>query len=96
MSDIVNTTTTPYGFGTEYTGNKQGIEYKQLTEMIDQNVNSVKAKLASIKDAGSSVSIGNMFDMQLIMNRLSQFSEMSTALMSAANSTATSVARNIK
>lgn len=76
--------------------NRAGINYSFLIDYIQESMDKVKTKLEEIKDAGDSVSIGNMFDMQLLMNRLSQISEMSTSVLSAANTAITSMARNVK
>jgi hypothetical protein len=43
-----------------------------------------------------SISIADMFSMQMSMNQLSQLSEMSTAVVSAANTSIESMARNVK
>jgi len=76
--------------------NKRAFQWSTVISLVDQMVLQATTKLDDISDAGSSISIGNMFDMQLLMNRLSQMSEMSTNVMSAANSAATSFARNTK
>ena len=43
-----------------------------------------------------SISIGHMLETQMLMNRLSHLSEMSTSIISASNSAISSLARNIK
>jgi len=67
---------------------------------IDQSVRdateAVKAKLKQLQTKGENISIADMFEMQLMMNRLSQLSEMSSAVVSASNSAISSMARNIK
>ena len=42
------------------------------------------------------ISITDMFEMQMLMNKLSQLSEMSSSVISAANSAISSMARNVK
>ena len=42
------------------------------------------------------MSIADMFEMRLLMNRFSQLSEMGTSVTSAANSAIASMARGIK
>ncbi|MBB65812.1 MAG: type III secretion system needle subunit protein SctF [Waddliaceae bacterium] len=77
--------------------NRSGFSMENLLVNIVQNaVTSARDKLNEIKIQGSSISIGNMFEMQMLMNRLSQFSEMSTSVVSASNTAIGSIARNIK
>jgi hypothetical protein len=42
------------------------------------------------------MSIADMFDLQMAMNKLQQFSEMSTSVLSAMNGSINSMARNVK
>jgi len=42
------------------------------------------------------MSIADMFDLQMAMNKLQQFSEMSTAVIAAMHTSINSMARNIK
>lgn len=67
-----------------------------LVNIVQEAVTSARDKLNEIKIQGSSISIGNMFEMQMLMNRLSQFSEMTTSVVSASNTAIGSIARNIK
>jgi len=57
---------------------------------------NVRVKLDGIRQQGSSISIADMFDLQIRMNRLSQFTEMSSALVSAANTCLNDLSRAIK
>ena len=75
---------------------RDGFIYAEMIDTVDLALQDAKQKLADIKEAGSTVSIANMFDMQMLMNRLSQFSEMSTSMISATNTAIMSMARNIK
>lgn len=78
-------------------GNIQsGFSVKALFAVINDATISAKAKLSSIKSRRSSISIGDMFEMQMLMNHLSQLSEMSTSVVSASNSAIGSMARAIK
>ena len=72
------------------------IYFETLIETIEQMSNTVKSKIALIQARQSAMSIGDMFDLQMAMNRLSQFSEMSTSIISAMNTAINSMARNIK
>ena len=75
---------------------RSGFGMTDLVKTVNDANLSALAKLTAIKAAGSTISIANMFDMQLIMNRLSQYSEMTSAVVSAANQAISGMARNIK
>jgi len=75
---------------------KLGMEFSPLVDMIEQLTAQAKSKIASVKSKGSAMSIGDMFDLQMAMNKLQQFSEMSTSVISAMNSSINSMARNVK
>lgn len=72
------------------------IQKRDLTETIKLATNAVADKLAELKKSGSSINIVQMFEMQMLMNKLSQLSEMSTSVVSASNSAIASMARNVK
>ena len=76
--------------------NGQSFNVAQLFDFVGDQTNVVNAKLSSLKATGSSISITDMFEMQMKMNRLSQFSEMATSVVSAANTAISSIARNVK
>lgn len=67
-----------------------------LIAEINNLSNIAKSKIAIIQVKGSAMSIADMFDLQMVMNKLSQFSEMSTSIISALNTAAQSMARNVK
>lgn len=77
-------------------GASTGFQAQSLVEIVAQETHNAQKKIDSIQDAGSAISITDMFEMQMRMNRLSQFSEMSTAVVSAANAAISSMARNVK
>ncbi len=70
--------------------------FGDMITVVEASSTMVKAKLAEIQARASSTSIGDMFDMQMMMNRLNQLSEMVTNVMSAAHQAVMSMARNIK
>jgi hypothetical protein len=76
--------------------NREGFDMQTLVKIITDATVSAKNKLNDIKARQSAISIGDMFDMQMLMNHLSQLSEMSTAVVSAANTAILSMARNVK
>lgn len=73
-----------------------GFNVRELFSIINTAVLSAKAKLLQIQSNRSSISIGDMFEMQMLMNHLSQLSEMSTNVVSASHSAISSMARNVK
>lgn len=73
-----------------------GVEIKPLFDAVTQATEDVKSKLKILQSKGSNISIADMFEMQMLMNRLSQLSEMSTSVVSASNSAISSMARNVK
>jgi hypothetical protein len=81
-----------------FQGNFQepGFDIRFLGTIINDATVSAKQKLELLKARRSSISIADMFDMQMLMNHLSQLSEMSTNVVSAANSAIMSMALNVK
>ena len=75
---------------------QSGFSVQVLFSVINDATVSAKAKLSAIKSNRSSISIGDMFEMQMLMNHLSQLSEMATSVVSASNSAISSMARNLK
>lgn len=69
---------------------------QELFEVINDATVSARAKIQIIKERRSAISIGDMFEMQMLMNHLSQLSEMSTSVVAASNSAIMSMARNVK
>jgi len=86
------------GSSPEFQGNyvQQGFKVDFLISIVNDATVSAKNKLAILKARRSSISIADMFDMQMLMNHLSQLSEMSTNVVSASNSAISSMARNVK
>jgi len=75
---------------------QSGFGVHTLFKIVHDATISAKNKLLEIKGRRSAISIGDMFEMQMLMNHLSQLSEMSTAVVSASNSAIASMARNVK
>jgi len=68
----------------------------QLITLVNQVSNDAKQKLNSISQETSSVSIGDMFSMQMLMNHLSQMGEMASSVVSAINTAFQSLTRGVK
>jgi len=62
---------------------------------VDDTEDAAKTRLDVLKSKDS-VSIGDMFEMQLLMNHLSQLSEMTTSVVSASNAAIQSMASNLR
>lgn len=82
----------------DFQGNyvEQGFKVDFLISIVNDATVSAKNKLAILKARRSSISIADMFDMQMLMNHLSQLSEMATNVVSASNTAISSMARNVK
>lgn len=80
----------------ELNASQEAISLTGLLKIVNAATVSAKTKLAQLHARRSSISIADMFDMQMIMNRLSQLSEMSTSVVNAAHTATSSMARNIK
>ncbi|MCB1213429.1 MAG: DUF5407 family protein [Chlamydiia bacterium] len=65
---------------------RESFSMDALIEIVEKTTVSAKRKLEAIRDRKSAISIADMFDMQMLMNHLSQMSEMSTAVVHASNS----------
>jgi len=90
--------TTGGGLNPDFQGNyvEQGFKVDFLVSIVNDATVSAKRKLEIMKARRSSISIADMFDIQMLMNHLSQLSEMSTSVVSASNSAISSMARNVK
>lgn len=98
MGSPAGPNTTGGGSSPSFQGNyvEQGFKVDFLISIVNDATVSAKRKLEILKARRSSISIADMFDMQMLMNHLSQLSEMSTAVVSASNSAISSMARNVK
>lgn len=75
---------------------QEGFSVKELFSLVNNATISARNKLLEIQAQKSAISIGDMFEMQMLMNHLSQLSEMSTSVVSATNTAISSMARNVK
>jgi len=75
---------------------RTALQFNVLVDQIEQLTAVAKSKIAQIRDKRSAMSIADMFDLQMSMNKLQQFSELSTSVISAMNTSINSMARNIK
>lgn len=75
---------------------QEGFKVDFLLSVVNDATISARKKLEQMKLKRSAISIADMFDMQMLMNHLSQLSEMSTSIVSASNTAISSMARNVK
>jgi len=71
------------------------ISVNALFASIEEATKQVEKQLQELQSK-SNITTEDMFKMQMMMNRLSQLSEMSSAIVSASNSAISSMARNVK
>lgn len=76
-------------------GVQSGFSVKALFSVVNDATVSAKVKLSEIQNRRSAVSIGDMFEMQMLMNHLSQLSQMCTSVIAASNSAISDMARNL-
>ena len=68
----------------------------ELAKLVDEQTAKVAAKIRELKEKGDDISIGEMFELQMSMNRLAQLSEASTQVVGASHGALIAMARNIK
>lgn len=92
--------TDPSQFGADGAASKltqhRGFDVGALFKLVNDASASAKTKLLDIQSRKSAISIGDMFEMQMLMNHLSQLSEMSTSVVSASNSAIIKMASSVK
>lgn len=94
----MSSSVTPLTDPDEFLGDNvhSGFSVRDLFSLVNTATVSAKAKLLEIQQRRSAISIGDMFEMQMLMNHLSQLSEMSTSVVSASNTAISAMARNVK
>lgn len=75
---------------------KKGINFDFLVSEIEGMTAVVNSKIETMRAKKDEMSIAAMFDMQYAMNKLSQVSEYSSAVVSAMNTAMIGVAKNIR
>lgn len=83
------------GSNTDSPYKQQGFNVQALFSIVNNATVSAQTKLKEIQSKKSSISIGDMFEMQMLMNHLSQISEMASSVVSASNTAIGSMARKI-
>ena len=75
---------------------QHGFSVKDLFGLVNNATISAKTKLLAIQQTASAISIGDMFEMQMLINHLSQLSEMANSVVSASHTAISSMARAVK
>lgn len=82
----------PYAFG-----DTKGVDFTNIIKTLENATQEVNKAIQKLQDpASSGVSITAMMQLQMLMNHLSQLSEMSTSVMQALQTSQMSVARGVK
>ena len=81
------------GWGKEHTRN---IYFSAIIDQLEELSVGVLSRVAAIRSKKSAMSIADMFDLQMSMNKLSQSSEMGSSLVAAIHQSCSMVARNLK
>lgn len=68
----------------------------ELFDRVEAATAQVKEKLNKLKSKGNNLSIADMFEMQMLMNHLSQLADTSSAVVSDSNGIISSLARGLK
>jgi hypothetical protein len=74
----------------------QDMNVGDLMNSSSTATDAARDKLSAMGGSKDAISIGDMFEMQMLMNHLSQLSEMSSSVVSASNNAIGGMARNMK
>ena len=73
-----------------------GFNVEDLFNSVNEATQAVNDKLKKLQQKGENISIADMLEIQTLMNKLSQLSEITTGVVRASNSAISSMARNVK
>lgn len=74
---------------------KQALNFSDLIAIIEHATAEAQAKIQQLQNNKENISIGDMFEMQILMNQLTQLSEVSTAVVAASNAAIRTMAQNV-
>jgi hypothetical protein len=74
----------------------EALDVGSLFVLISDAAASAADKLEEIQSASEALSIGDMFEMQMLMNNLSQLNQLSTSVVASVNQAISSMGRNVK
>jgi len=74
----------------------ESIPAEELSQIVEEQTKKVQEKIRQLREKKDEISIGDMFELQMAMNRLAQLSEASTQVVGASHGALIAMARNIK
>lgn len=74
---------------------REQFSMEDLITIVTDATIEVREKVEQIQARASAISIGDMFDVQMLMNHLTQLSEMTTGVVAASNTAIQSIASKI-
>ncbi len=72
------------------------IQDTSLVDAVAASEAVLRSRLEQLRNQSGSVSSSDMFEMQRLMNQLTQLSDMSASVIAASHSAISSMARNVK
>lgn len=76
--------------------NRQSMDFSDMAAIVENQHVLVKQQLDHIKSRKDNVSVGDMFDMQMMMNKFNQLCELASSMASAMHQATFAIARNVK
>ena len=74
---------------------KQALHFDQLISIIEEATTGAQAKINELQGKEDNIGIADMFEMQILINQLTQLAEMSTSVVAASNSAIRTMAQNV-
>ena len=74
---------------------KQALHFNQLIEIIESATSDAQVKINDLQSRKDNIGIADMFEMQILVNQLTQLAEMSTSVVAASNSAIRTMAQNV-
>ena len=75
---------------------KQAMNFGEMADIVEAAHRAAKEQLNFIKSRKENVSVGDMFDMQMMMNRFNQLCELATSVAGAMHQATYAIARNVR
>lgn len=74
---------------------KQALHFDQLISIIEEATTNAQTKITELQGKDDNIGIADMFEMQILINQLTQLAEMSTSVVAASNSAIRTMAQNV-
>jgi len=87
-----------FGSGKSYLDGKTttSVQFTKLIDFISSLSDDASQMIAQIRSKKSAMSVADMFQLQMAMNKLSQSTEMSSGMVAAINGAISAINRNLK